>query len=157
MFHGMLNSINFLIRISLGTESYALLKSKKINSAVSCLQFFLLCFNSSPLLISWLILVDVDHFFIKPLWSLLNFGDSVAVSRLCRIQSSNSLVTAGRTLIGLVFSIFGLSVPSLLNRISLACMKYVGACNFLTYSSNCILILFIMDSESFILNSRSGI
>ena len=128
--------LNFLISISLGSESYALLKSKKTNSAVSCLQFFLLCFNSNPLLISWLILVDVDHFFMKPLWSLLNFGDSVAVSRMCRIQSLNSFVTAGRTLIGLVFSIFIVSAPSLLNRISLACMKYVGACHFLTYSKS---------------------
>jgi hypothetical protein len=68
-------------------------------------------------------LLKINFSDVNPLWLLQNSLDSTILHRLCTIDSSKRLVTAGKTLMGLVLFIAGCSVPVLLNKISLASMK----------------------------------
>ena len=75
----MLNDYNFTLRISLGTESYAFVKSKNSIAAYLLLSTFLMFCNSLDILIKSSKLFKHDFPFINPICFLLNFGDLAAV------------------------------------------------------------------------------
>ena len=117
IFAGISKSFSFFRRICLDTESYAFLKSKNIIRGFRFLLNFLFVWRSLNVFRTSLMLFNVDLPLRNSLWTFQNFGDRVACSKKCRIESSNIFVIVGRILVGRIWSIFRCSVPSCLHKV----------------------------------------
>ena len=103
-----------------------------------------------------LILSRVLFSMINPLWFLFNLSLLMISFRLCTIEVLKSLMIVGSRVIGLVLSMFGLFVLSLLIKIIFPLIKCLGTSHFCNHILN-VFSIFVINGEFIsVLNTPPG-